>query len=133
MAKLLLSRLATFGATAVLSGFLLMIYPYYPLYILIILALAMGVIGLDFPAIALILAILLSVLSAMYQDPLAGVTFFVVFFITLTLTVRWLDVACVIATWILAFLAPVPSLAIAPTLFAGVHRSREDAVKVGVV
>ena len=133
MAKLLLSRLATFGATAVLSGFLLMIYPYYPLYILIILALAMGVIGLDFPAIALILAILLSVLSAMYQDPLAGVTFFVVFFITLTLTVRWLDVACVIATWILAFLAPVPSLAIAPTLFAGLHRSREDAVKVGVI
>jgi class 3 adenylate cyclase len=131
--KLLLSRLATFGAVAVLSGLLLMIYPYYPLYIVIILALAMGVIGLEFSNIGLILAILLSVLGAVYQNALAGLTFLVAFLITLTLTVSWLDLACVVATWILAFLTPVPSLAIAPTLFAGVHESRQDALKVGVV
>jgi class 3 adenylate cyclase len=133
MAKLLLSRLATFGAAAVLSGFLLMIYPYYPIGIVVILALAMGIIGLEFPNIALMLATLLSVIGAMYQSSLAGLTFLIVFFVTLTLAVRWLDLACVVATWILALLAPLPSLAIAPTLFAGLHRSREDAVKVGVV
>jgi class 3 adenylate cyclase len=131
--KLLLNRLATFGAVAILSGLLLTLYPYYPLYIAIILALVLGAIGLEFPNIGLILAILLSVLGAMYQDALAGLTFLVAFFITLTLTGGWLDVACVAATWILAFLTPVPSIAIAPTLFAGLHQSREDALKVGVV
>ena len=75
MAKLLLSRLATFGAAAILSALLLMIYPYYPLYIVIILALAMGAIGLEFPNIALILAILLSVFGALYQDASVGLTF----------------------------------------------------------
>jgi class 3 adenylate cyclase len=110
-----------------------LIFPYYPPYITIILALALGAIGLEFPNIGLILAILLSVFGAMYQDALAGITVLVVFIIALALTVSWLDMACVVASWILAFLTPVPSLAIAPTLFAGVHGSREDAVKVGVI
>jgi class 3 adenylate cyclase len=95
--------------------------------------LVLGAIGLEFPNIGLILAILLSVLGAMYQDALTGLTFLVAFFITLTLTSGWLDVACVTATWILAFLTPVPSIAIAPTLLAGLHESREDALKVGVI
>ncbi len=131
--KFLLNRLATFGAVTILSGLLLLIFPYYPPYITIILALALGAIGLEFPNIGLILAILLSVFGAMYQDALAGITVLVVFIIALALTVSWLDMACVVASWILAFLTPVPSLAIAPTLFAGVHGKREEAVKVGVI
>jgi len=132
MVKLLLSRLATFGVVAVLSGLLLMLYPYYPSYIVIILALVIGAVGLELPNVALIVAILLSVLGAMYQDASAGLTFLVVLLITLVLTFRWLDMACVVASWILAFLTPVPTLAIAPTLFAGLHRSRNDALEVGV-
>ena len=89
MVKLLLSRLATFGAVAVLSGLLLLIYPYYPLYMIIILALALGAIGGEFPNIALIVAILLSVLGTMYQDTTLGLTFLVVFRITLLLTFSW--------------------------------------------
>jgi class 3 adenylate cyclase len=131
--KLLLNRLATFGAVSILSGLLLSVYPYYPVYITIILALALGAVGLEFPNIGLILAILLSVLGAMYQNALAGLTFLIVFFIALTLIVSWMDVAYLAATWILAFLTPLPSLAIVPTLFAGLHDSREDALKVGVV
>jgi class 3 adenylate cyclase len=131
--KFLLNRLATFGAVAILSGLLLLIFPYYPPYITIILALALGAIGLEFPNIGLILAILLSVFGAMYQDTLAGITVLIVFIITLALTASWLDMACVVAGWILAFLTPVPSLAIVPTLFAGLHGSRQDAVKVGVI
>jgi len=132
MTKLLLSRLATFGAVAVLSGLLLMIFPYYPLDLVIVLALAAGAIALEFPNIALIAAILFSVLSAFYQNALVGLTFLVVFFIALLLTFRWIDMACVVASWILAFLSPMPWLAITPTLFAGLHRSRENAVEVGV-
>ncbi|MCJ7456058.1 hypothetical protein MUP07_04845, partial [Candidatus Bathyarchaeota archaeon] len=130
--KLLLSRLATFGVVAILSGLLLTLYPFYPLYITIVIALGLGAVGLEFPYFGLILAILLSVFGAMYQDALVGLTFLVAFFIALTLT-RWLDVASVVATWILAFLTPVPSLAIAPTIFAGLHESRGDALKIGVV
>jgi len=131
--KLLLNRLATFGAVTILSGLLLTVFPYYPVYITVILALALGAVGLEFPNIGLILAILLSVLGAMYQNALGGLTFLVVFFIALTLIVSWLDVACLAATWILAFLTPLPSLAILPTLFAGLHDDREDALKVGLV
>jgi len=132
MPKLLLSRLGTFGVVAVLSGLLLMIFPYYPLYLVVALALAAGAIAIEFPNIALMVAVLLSVLSAFYQNALVGLTFLVVFFITLLLTFRWLDMACVVASWILAFLSPLPSLAIIPTLFAGIHRSRENAVEVGI-
>jgi class 3 adenylate cyclase len=131
--KILLNRLATFGAVAILSGLLLTIYPFYPLYITIILALVLGAVSLEFPNIGLILAILLSVFGAMYQDALAGLTVLVVFFLALALILDWLDLACVAASWILAFLTPVPAIAIAPTLFTGVHKNREDALKVGVV
>jgi class 3 adenylate cyclase len=131
--KILLNRLATFGAVAILSGLLLTIYPFYPLYITIILALVLGAVSLEFPNIGLILAILLAVFGAMYQDALAGLTALVVFFLALALIIDWLDLACVTASWILAFLTPVPALAIAPTLFAGIHKSREDALKIGVV
>jgi class 3 adenylate cyclase len=131
--KLLLNRLATFGAVTVLSGLLLTVYPFYPVYIRLILALGLGVVGLEFPNIGLILAILLSVFGALYQNALAGVTFLVVFVVALTLILNWLDLAFLAATWILAFLTSLPSLAIAPTLFAGLHDSREDALKVGLV
>ncbi len=131
--KMLLNQLATFGAVAILSGLLLAIYPYYPLYIAIVIALALGAVGLEFPNIALVLAILLSVLGAMYQDALTGLTFLVAFVVASTLIISWVDVALVVATWILAFLTPIPALAIVPTLFAGVHESRENAVKVGLV
>jgi hypothetical protein len=100
--KLLLSRLATFGAVAILSGLLLTLYPFYPLYIIVILALVLGVLGLEFPYVGLMLAILLSVFGAMYQDALAGLTFLVVFVFASALTRGWLDVASVVATWILA-------------------------------
>ena len=132
MARLSLSRFATLGVVAVLSGLVLMVYPYYPLYITVILALALGAIGLGFPNIALIVAILLSVLGAFYQDASIGLTFLIVLLITLVLTFHWLDMACVVTSWILAFLTPVPWLAIAPTLFAGLHRSRENGVEVGL-
>jgi class 3 adenylate cyclase len=131
--KYLVNRLAAFVTVAILSGLLLLIFPYYPPYITIILALALGAIGLEFPNIGLILAILLSVFGAMYQNALAGLTVLVVFFISLSLIVGWLDVACVVASWIFAFLTPIPSLALAPTLFAGIHGKREDALKVGLV
>jgi len=131
--KLLLSRLATFGAVAILSGLLLVLYPFYPLYIVIIVALALGAVGLEFPYIGLMLAILLSVFGALYQDALVGLTFLFAFLIALALTRGWLDVASVAATWILAFLTPVPSLAIAPTIFAGLHESREGALRIGAL
>jgi len=131
--KLLFSRLATFGAVAILSGLLLTLYPLYPPYIIVILALVLGVLGLEFPYVGLMLAILLSVFGAMYQDALVGLTFLVAFMIALALTRSWLDVASVAATWILAFLTPVPSLAIAPTILAGLHEKREDALKIGAL
>jgi class 3 adenylate cyclase len=131
--KLLISRLATFVAVTILAGLMLMIFPYYPLYIVVILALVMGGIALEFPNIGLTLAILLSVIGATYQNALAGVTFLFAFVITITLVLSWLDVACVVTTWILAFLTPMPSLAIAPTLFAGLNGSRESALKIGLV
>ena len=130
--KPLLSRFATFGVVAILSGLVLTIYPFYPPYVAIIIALGLGVVGLEFPYFGLILAILLSVFGAMYEDALVGLTVLVVFFVAVTLT-RWLSVACVVTSWILAFLTPVPSLAIAPTIFAGLHESRGDALKIGVV
>jgi len=132
MRTLLLNRLAVFVTVALLSGLLLLLYPFYPVYILIALALAMGVVSLESANIALVAAILLAVPGALYQSAWIGVTFLIVFLFTLTLVLHWVDVVCVVATWILAFLTPVPSLAIAPTLFAGMHGDRKDALGVGL-
>jgi len=62
----------------------------------LVLALGMSVIALEFPNMALVVAILPSVLGALYQS--AGLTFLAVFVITLALTFHWIDMACVVAT-----------------------------------
>jgi class 3 adenylate cyclase len=131
--KPLVSRLVTFGVVAILSGLLLTLYPFYPLHVTIIIALLLGALALEFPYLGLMLAILLSVCGAMYQNFSVGLTFLVVLFIVLALILSWLDVGSLVASWILAFLTPVASLAIAPTIFAGLHENREGALRVGLV
>jgi KaiC/GvpD/RAD55 family RecA-like ATPase len=130
--KTLLTRLATFGVVAVLSALLLILFPFYPFYIAIVLAIVLGAVSLQLPYIALVLAIVLSTLASMYQNALAGLIFLVVIMITIAVTTNWLDVALIAASWVLAFFT-MPSLAIAPTVLAGLHRGREDALKIGLL
>ena len=130
--KPLLTRLATFGIVTVLSALLLMLFPFYPFYIIIVLAIVLGALSLQLPYIALVLAIVLSALASMYQNALAGLTFLVVMMVIIAVTTNWLDVALIAASWVLAFFA-VPSLAIAPTVLAGLHSGREDALKIGLL
>jgi len=126
-----LEYLAGFAATAILSWFLLMLFPFYPSELMIVIALALGLIGIKSPRSGLMLAILLSLIAATYQGALVGLTFFIVLVIASALN-TW-DIASLIASWILAFLTPVPSLAITPTIFVGLHERQGDALKVGVL
>lgn len=129
----LVGRLVTFAVVAILTFLLLTIYPFYPLYISAILALVLGALAFEFPGLALLLAVLLSVFAAMYQDPYLGVTFFVVFIIYASLGQSWIELALIASSWI--FLSPslisVAPLAIVPTIVAGLHLHRTGAVKIG--
>jgi len=125
-------RAATFAFVFILSVLLLTLFPFYPLYIAIALALAAGLLALEFPFLGLMLALILSILGAMYQDALVGLTFLAVFVVLTAVAMSWFDVALVASAWVLAF-HTIPSLAIVPTLFAGLHQGRQDAVKVGLV
>jgi hypothetical protein len=124
--------LINFVTVAVLSLLLLSLFPFYPLSVIIGLALVLGALAIELPGLALILAILLSVLGATYQSLYIGITFLVVFVLVSTIIIGWFDTALVTASWVLAFFV-TPSLAILPTVLAGLHDSREGAIKVGAL
>lgn len=110
-------------------------YPFYPLFILIGLALVLGALALEFPYLGVLLAILLSVFGAMYQDPFAGLTYLVVFLVFAPIATSWIEVGLLGGGWILTFLL-LPSwssLAIMPTILAGLHLSRQSAFKFGAL
>jgi KaiC/GvpD/RAD55 family RecA-like ATPase len=126
------ARIFAFAAIAVLSFLLLNLFPFYPLVVVIILALALGAISLEFPSLGLLLALLLSVLGAFYQNPYAGLLYLIVFVLATSLTSTWLEMGFISASWILA-LSPLSAAAIAPTVAAGLHSGRQTAVKVGAL
>ncbi len=126
------SRIATFVVVAVLSILLLMEFPFYPLYLTIILALVLGALALEFPYLGLILAVLLSGFGAMYQNAYIGLTYLIVLVLFVSLGQSWIELALMATSWILAF-SYLPPLAIIPTVLAGLHLGRKDAVKIGAL
>ena len=130
--KFSLSRVATFAGVAVVSALLLELFPFYPFYFTLILALVLGAVALEFPSLGMILAILLSVFGALYQNSFVGLTYLVVFLIVIALSLTWIETALIAGSWILAFFVP-PSLAIVPAALAGLHLNRQDAIKIGAV
>lgn len=128
----IISSLANFVIVAVLSVFLLSLFPFYPLSVTIGLALVLGVVAVEVPGLALLLSILLSVLGAMYQSLFIGLTFLIILVLVSTLSAEWYDTAMVTASWVLAFFV-TPSLAILPTILSGNHDSRENAIRVGAL
>jgi len=117
--------------TTILSWLLLMLFPFYPAQLTIILALALGLIGLKSPRIGLMLATLLAMFGALYQGALVGLTFLIVLVIVSSLD-TW-DLASIITSWVLAFLTPLPSLAIIPPVTAGLYERPGDALRLGVL
>ncbi len=128
----IVGRLASFAAVALLAFFLLVLFPFYPLYIAIGLALVLGIVAIELPGLGLLLAVLLSVLAAAYQSPFIGLTVLVVLVLLSSAIAGGFDIAMIVAGWMLGFFL-TPSLAILPAVLAGYHDRREDALKVGAV
>ena len=128
----IVSSLASFAVVAVLSFFLLSLFPFYPFSVTLGLALVLGVVAVELLGLALLLATLLSVLGAVYQNPFVGIIFLVVFILLSTTIFGGFDTAMVVASWVLAFFT-VPALAIVPTVIAGLRDRRGDALIVGAV
>ncbi len=129
------SRILTFVAVAVLSALLLLLFPFFPLQILVVLALVLGAIGLEVPSVGLLLAILLSLFGALFQNQFLGLTFLIVFVVLVAVTTTWVEAALLATSWILAFLVTpaLAALAILPTILAGLHVGRQDAFKIGAL
>lgn len=126
------TRIITFAVVAILSFSLLMMFPFYPPYLMAILALLLGVLALEFPYVGISLAILLSVFAAMYQNAYAGLTYLVILVLLVGLAQSSAELGLVASSWVLTFL-PYPSLGIVPTILAGLHYDRKTAVKIGVL
>ena len=122
--------MGSFVTVAVLTFFLLSLFPFYPLPVMIVLALVLGLVAIELPGLALLISVLLSVLGAMYQNPFVGLVFFAVLIIFSSLISGWFDMAMVTASWVLAFFV-TPPLALLPTVLSGYRDSRENALKVG--
>jgi len=123
--------LAGFAATAVLSWCLLMLFPFYPAQLTIIIALMLGIVGVRSPRSGLMLATLLTMIAATYQGELVGLTFFIVLVLASSMD-NW-NLASMVTSWILAFLTPFPSLAILPTVASGLYERQGDSLKLGVL
>jgi len=119
------------AAVAVLSYFVLTLFPFYPLYVTLILALVLGALAFEFPGLALLLGVLLSVFASMYQDPYVGLAYFVLFVIFASVGQSWIELALIAASWVLAFV--FPPLAVVPIVIAGLHLDRTGAIKIGAV
>lgn len=128
----ILSIVASFAAIAIISFFLLSLFPFYPILLTIALAIVLGLVAIELPGLAVIIAILLSVLASMYQSPFVGTIFFVLFLLVTGVVSEWFDLTMVAASWVLAFFV-TPALAILPTVVAGYRDTREAALKVGVM
>jgi KaiC/GvpD/RAD55 family RecA-like ATPase len=126
------SMLATFVTVAVLSFFVLSLFPFYPFAITLGLALLLGLVAIELPGLALLLSVLLSILGATYQSAFIGITFLIILIILSSVVVGWFGLAMVVASWVLAFFA-VPTLAILPTVLAGLREDKQEALKVGAV
>lgn len=122
--------MGSFVTVAVVTFFLLSLFPFYPLPVMIVLALVLGLVAIELPGLALLISVLLSVLGAMYQNPFVGLVFFAVLIIFSSLISGWFDMALVTASWVLAFFV-TPPLALLPTVLSGYRDSRENALKVG--
>jgi len=123
--------LAGFAVTAILAWLLLMFFPFYPAQLSIILALALGGIGLKSPRIGLMLALLLSMIAALYQGEFVGLTFFIVLVMASGLD-SW-GLVLMITSWMLAFQTSFPSLAILPIVASGLYERRSEALRLGIV
>jgi KaiC/GvpD/RAD55 family RecA-like ATPase len=116
---------------AVLSFFLLTLFPFYPLYVSLVLALVLGALAFEFAGLSMLLATLLSVFAGFYQDPYLGLVYFIVFILFASVGMSWIELALIASSWVLAFIfAP---LAVVPVIIAGLHLDRIGAVKIGVV
>ncbi len=129
--KILWARAGTFGAVTVLSWLLLSLFPFYPLWLTLVLGLVLGAVALEFPTLSLLVAVLLDVFGAMYQNQFIGLAYGVIFILVFAFAGSWIEIALLSATWILTFMSPLPYLAIVPVVLAGLHLSRQNAVKIG--
>jgi len=120
-----------FAVTAILSWLLLTLFPFYPNQLMIIIAVALGVVGVKSPRTGLMLGTLLTMIAATYQGELVGLTFFIVLVIASGLD-GW-NLVSMITSWILVFLTPFPSLAILPTVASGLYERQGDSLKLGVL
>jgi hypothetical protein len=127
-----MNRIVTAVIVLILSVLLLGLFPFYPIYLVIGLGVLLGLLGLELPSLALMLAVLLSVFGAFYQNPFIGLTFLVVLVVFASLTQTWIELGLLSATWLLAMLI-LPPLAIAPTILAGLHYGRQQALKIGIL
>jgi len=124
-------HVAVFIVTAILSWLLLMLFPFYPAQLTIVLAAALGLVGLKSPRIGLMLATLLAMFGALYQGALVGLTFLIILLIASSLD-TW-DLASIITSCVLVLLTPLPVLAIIPSVTAGLYERPGDALRLGVL
>lgn len=112
-----------------------MIYPYYPLYVAVIISVALAALALEVPAPALMVGILLTSLAAMYQNAYAGIVMLIVLALAVSLSAgSWTALAFVEASWILSFLMPALAiLAIIPIILAGLYYDKQTVIKTALL
>jgi len=120
-----------FAVTGILSWLTLTLFPFYPTQVTIVLALALGIIGVKSTRIGLMLALLFTLIAAMYQGEFVGLSFFIVLVLASGLE-SW-ALASLVLSWVLALLTPFPALAIIPTVAGGLYERQGDALRLGVV
>jgi hypothetical protein len=128
----IISIIVSFATIFVLATLLLSLFPFYPLYVTLGIALVLGIVAIELPGLAVLVSVLLSVLAAMYQNAFMGMIFLFVLVLLSSFISGSFDLVMVSASWVIAFFAS-PYLAILPTVLAGYRDSRQDAVRVGAV
>jgi len=113
-----------------LSFYVLLLWPYFPLFMLAILAIGILVLSLKYPKAALATGLLLSILPAYYQNTFFGLIYAFVCLLVLALNRTWPTLSLVLLGWALA-LSRFSAIAFVPLIICGLILGSKEGAAVG--
>ena len=114
-----------------LSFYVLLLSPYFPLFILAILAIGIFILSLKYPMAALATGLLLSILPVYYQNTFFGLVYALLCLLVLALNKTWPALSLVLLGWALA-LSPLSVVAFVPLIVCGLVLGSKEGAAVGV-
>jgi SpoVK/Ycf46/Vps4 family AAA+-type ATPase len=114
-----------------LSLYVLLLSPYFPLFMIAIFVIGIFILSVKYPMAALAIGLLLSILPAYYQNTFFGLVYASLCLLVLALNRTWPALSLALLAWALA-LSPFSIIAFVPLIVCGLVLGSKDGALAGV-